>query len=111
MFRESLLFNHLYSVYENWKQNEDFEYNGKDPLMHFHQLYLDMLMRSDEHSDGFFQEMAIIIYKLRDMYPCANTFPLAMHIREELILDIRCAITYMPHVCNRFEVSVELSLS
>ena len=73
------------------------------PMMPFMRIQLN------KQHGGFFEELAKIIYELRDdWYPEGNTFSLAMYMRQEIIRTVedRYYLLYVENEQDDFEVTL-----
>ena len=84
---------------------DDTEYARWNNMILFEQLYCDTIFSEDDPScrakNGFFHEMAKIIYELRDMFANKDTFHVVMEIREDLIQDVRWKCSKLGFVPTR----------
>ena len=103
-FRDELHFNHPYQLlYDKLKEDECFRLPIMSPLK---QIPFFPIGWSNE-SGGFFEELAKIIYEMRDDWPQEqNTFMMSMYVRSELIYNVEGAdcVEYAVDRHNKLEV-------
>ena len=109
-FRDEVVLNFPYQSYVSL-MCDDKEDPMTNHMIVFDKLYYDKICGGGSFShvtmNGWFHEMAIIIYELRDMFKDKDTFAVVMQIREDLIEDLmfRCSVLgFVPTSSDHEEV-------